>query len=573
MNVNQRYQKLYSKPASKKKPARAKDVDQSAREAKRYYRGALASLDRECRDMLGRFAEKYPLIKKRMILNICEKHCWVEKYVWIDLKHFWSIKAELIGNRSVAHSSDESESSEQSSAESFSPPRQRGRREEPRPRRGHEQGKWRKAQAREAEDYAPREYGRRNRYEPRKPRDKAQRRRQEGWGPANERRRTGGRAERGKYVARREKKWRRKTEAEMQKEGRGRARPKGAEGGERAGGRRKGGPAAEAQGLQAQREEAPDFGDEFLKKENMQSPKSIQSAEDFKGGSGGEEGGPAKPGPAAGREGESPAEGGAAEGEARGGESEGESGAEPTEDMNDSFKLIMAKKTESALGIDNSTLSNQFAGPKTAGSRPAPGHAEAQARIGAMVLKTAERCATIKRIVVDELRQFAQSEAGAQFGYLGGVGHGYFAGERGGTAAGKRGGGVPNGVNREVFDRLFDASLASNINRQTLYAKGVKNVTSNFTINTGMIPNSRRKVEQLPAADKKLVGSSPEIFENDPRLSGDRGRGKAQEISERALPKPETGAFPAQAKGNSLSLNMRDPKGAAKRSGNRQSVG
>jgi hypothetical protein len=107
-----------------------------------------------------------------------------------------------------------------------------------------------------------------------------------------------------------------------------------------------------------------------------------------------------------------------------------------------------------------------------------------------------------------------------------------------------------------MFDDLFENSLPSNINQQTLYAKGIKNVTSNFTINTGMIPTSRRKMDKMEPLDAKNFGSSPEIFKDQQKYLERQSRLKAQKISERVLQKPPMGVYENQKKINSLSLNM-----------------
>lgn len=547
----------------KKKAQKPKNVNQSALEAKRYYRKTLKTLDNECKALLQKFAKKYPSIKQRMILNYCEKQNWVEKYISIDLKHLWNIKEDIIGDKPVSHSSDESEQEEEEV--DFSPPQ--NRKQDPKPRRYNEQNRRKKqhqhwptgrqhyhSKHAQSGHYQTREH-RRDKFEPKKYRERGNRRRQR-----HEPRRNGQRTQRVANGQRKGEYWKRKRDEEPRNTGN--VVGKEPEKEEKRSGKKKAeerDPRVENGSEKSKREEAEepvDFGNEFMKKENMESPKSIQSIEDFRKKE---------------EDRQNPIQSVFAkenQNEEEGTEKPLENGKEgekqSREDMNDSFGLIIAKKTETGAGMDQSTLSNQV--------RTKPNPAQTGEKMKQLVLKMVEKWVTIKRIVMDKLRDFLRGHKQIQYEFMPEVGHGYYNGKGRELGAIKKDMELPNGVDQKMLDIFFENSMTSNINHETVFAKGFKNMTSNFTINTGMIPNSRRKVEKIDDAQMKIIGSSPEIFEKSPKLLEKISRMKAQKISERVLQKPQTEAYQNQAKINSLSLNMGNNKTQIKRAQNPRMV-
>ena len=550
MNVDERYQKLHEKKPAKKKQSKIKRVNQSAQDAKIYYRNTMKSLDNESKSILEKFSKMYPSIKKRMLLSFCEKHTWIEKYISIDLKHVWNIKKDIIGNKTISHSSDESETEESSPeiVKKKSKERRGKVQENKKKNKQFQKNKRYQRKSHYEEEYSSRDYYRGDYYEVQKGRgrraNRGNRRK------FHQRRDQQRKKQNGNWQKNGTSQWKKKGSEERKRQGdfkgkekRG-ERKKSEEEGERGEkrvtvGKEKGKEDKQKREKSAkeEQEELLNFSNDFLKKENMESPKSIQIVETF-----GEEKKPNK-------EKDLKSQFAKEEKKEEMEESEenlSEDNEHLMDEMNDSFKLMISEKKELVGGQEHSSLSNQV---KVGKKRE-----EVAGIVKKLVGRAQEKYETKQRIVVDTLRKVADPER-KEFPTEPQMGFQYYMKKEGEIQPPKEG--MQGGdFGPRVIDDFFEKSLGSNINQQTLYAKGVKNVTSNFTINTGMLPTSRRKVEKMVPMEPHMIGSSPEIFENHSKFMEKISQMKAQKISERVLQMPQTESYQNRNQINSLSLNM-----------------
>lgn len=573
MNIDQRYQQLYKKQTAKKPQRGKKTVNQSAKEAKQYYRTTMTSLDEPSKSMLLKFAQLYPSIKKRMLLNYCEKHGWTEKYILIDLKHFWNIKKDIIGDRKVVHSSDESSSEEGEVVRV---------RKSGRAKKGGYRDHW--DNGRRYGNWEEEEYYERGEYRKVRRRDDWGKGRRQDWYKKNHQK-NGYRAKKfrgkneGNYKQKRKQQQSRNGH-DFKKKSEGTAPTKKKEETNEPFFGPKEEKVVSKKSEKEENEDIVDFSNDFIKKENMESPKSAHIIETFNDEESTKNISKFKKEAEQDKKEES-----AQTSEKSDEESQNESSSQSTplmEEMNDSFKLIISQKKELGKAADNSSLSNQV--KPVRGTPTGAGNKKLKPVLQQLMHRTQEKYETIKRIVLDNIQGFAQST---------GQGQGAQDPIHGFNFYNQKPGGVPppkqpvvqlnqNGfeaaprfqeANPRMIDDFFDKSLGSNINQQIIYDREIKNVTSNFTINTGMIPNSRRKVEPIIQLDGQVVGSSPDILEQQQKFNLHVSRMKAQKISERVLQRPHIESIKNTKQANSMSLNMGHPKQIHGRSNQPRTVG
>ena len=555
MNIDQRYQKLYEPKPKTKNSKKASHKNQSAREAKLYYRKTLKSLENDQKILLSGISKKYPSIKNRMILNYCEKHDWQEKYIKIDLKHLWNIKKDIIGNKTISHSSDESEVEEEENLKK-SPhwKKNAGSRQQidhsKRKKNHYIKGKnWKNSKRYYdyQDDHKRKDSYRTSRYYERGWKDKTQYKNNNGYFKNKK--------------SKRENQKRNRQDNKQSKDYSGRKKEEKGKVSEE---KKRDKETKKSNSKNEENEEPLDFSNEFMKKENMESPKSLQIIETFK------EKETKNVESQFAKETEEREE--TEEQEVESPKSENKKEKALMDEMNDSFKLIISEKNQLGTGFDHSSMSNQIGGAKNTESSQQKKQMDLdnQYKIRDLFKKTLEKYGTVKRVAMDQLREFIKLAREMQIEYMKQMGFGHLNNKNpnfGGPKSNNQ-----NGVNPQVFDDLFNDSVPSNINQQTLYARGVKNVTSNFTINTGIMPTSRRKVDKMEPMDAKVIGSSPEIFKDQQKFLLMQGRLKAQKISERMLKKPQPESFQNKQKMNSLSLNMENQQTSFKGRPNQRPV-